>query len=436
MTIMSAIHTFEFEKGRTFVSGLFWQPLTGQPSDARNETRKLAKEMKFDLAVWRNSSVNQVGFAVQSEGVRKGVFSAAALVSKTLEVESGSSARDFLCATPIPGGRWLYVAQREGVILPDGDLIGNEDEIRARLLEDFSIGTWPLVIAPDHWAIHGAKERDFDDFLPRKNGKVIYHSWWALKPVDRFGALRGNPKKALVPLLLIAGIGYAGAYGYKTWKANKAAEEARLLAEQQAAALASNPQLAIPEHPWKKLPRARMQMNDCMKAFSQVKSMWPGNWSPQEASCANGAFTIAWKRQEHGWIEHLRAVEPNAIISRDGTTASLSLSVSSASGEDEALLDENTRVLEMQSASQKYRFTVTVSAPAAPVVMPGQENAGKPQQVQDWRELKWDAKGIALPDVTLAALDGNGFRLDKVTAVFTDGGVITWNMEGKQYVKP
>lgn len=424
--------TFELDKSKTFVSGLFWQPLSGTSADRNKETRRLATELKFDLAVWRTTTAPQVGFGALSDGLKPGLLSAAAAISKTLEIESG--ARDFLCATEIPGGRWLYVAQREGVILPDGDIIGGEDEIRSRLLSDMSLGNWPLIYAPEHWGVSGAaEERQFADFLPKKSGKNNYKKWWGLQPVDRWAALRAKPSKIIVPVIILSAIAAGGMSGYKTWQAKKIAEADRL-AEMQAAA-AGSPIKPPVEHPWKSQANARVYLASCMNAMDQVKSLWPGNWTLQDAVCANGSLTVKWKRQEYGWIEHLRAVEPNAILSSDGETALLSIPFVIAKGIDESVPKESERVLTMYGAAQEYRFAVTIISPPMSVAMPGQENANKPQ-IQDWRELKWTANGITLPpDVVLSALDGNGFRLTQARAVF-NSGIIIWNLEGMQYVQP
>lgn len=423
--------TFEIDKSRVFVSGLFWQPLSGNISDRAKETKRLANEMQLDLAVWR-TTVLQVGLGSVSDGLKPGFLSAAAAISKTLELESG--ARDFLCAAEVPGGRWIYVAQREGVILPDGDLIGGEDEIRSRLLSDLSLGEWSLVYAPEHWGVHvSAIEREFVDFLPKKAGKNDYKKWWGLRPIDRWSSLLANPSKIIAPAIIVASVVGGGLYGYKVWQNKKAAEAARI-AEMQAAA-AGTPLKPI-EHPWKSQPSAQAYLASCMKAMDQVKSLWPGNWTPQGVVCANGSLSVQWKRQEYGWIKHLKEVEPNAMLATDGESASLVLPLNpTSSGTDEKLLKESERVLAMYGVAQEYRFVVTISSLPAPVVMPGQENANQ-QPVQDWRELKWEAKGITLPpDVVLAALDGAGFRLTQTQAIFT-GGIITWNMEGTQYVQP
>lgn len=416
---------FELDKSKVFVSGLFWQPLSGAASERSKETKRLASEMKFDLAVWRTTTALQVGLGSTSDGLKPGLLSAAAAISKTLEIESG--ARNFLCATEIPGGRFLYVAQREGVILPDGDVIGGEDEIRARLLSELSLGEWPLIYAPEHWGIHeSAIERPFADFLPKKSGKNDYKKWWRLRPVDPWSSIRLKPGKIIVFVAIIAVLAAGGLYAYNEFQSRKVAEQARF------------DNISVPvkpvEHPWKNQPDAHAFLSSCTTAMGQVKSLWPGNWIPQAITCANGSLSMQWKRQEYGWIKHLQAVEPNAILEPDGETASLSIPLAFTNGTDDLLPKENERTLAMYGAAQMYRFAVMVTGLPAPVAMPGQENANHPQ-MQEWRELKWAAKDIMLPDVILSALDGKGFRITRAQAVFT-GGLIIWNMEGTQYVQP
>lgn len=419
-------NTFVLDKSKIFVSGLFWQPLSGTASERTKETKRLAEEMKFDLAVWRTTTAPQVGLGSSSDGLKPGLFSAAAVISKTLEIETG--ARDFLCAVEIPGGRWLYVAQREGVILPNGDVIGGEDEIRSRLLNDLSLGEWPLIYAPEHWGVRESTiERPFLDFLPKKSGKNDYKKWWGLRPVDPWLSLRSKPNKLIVPVVVIVFLIAAGLFAYKTHQEKKAAEQAQL------DAIAA--QVQPIEHPWKLQPAPHAFLAACTKTMQQVKTLWPGNWTPQTLTCINGSMNVLWKRQDYGWIKHLQAVEPNAMLAVDGETASLSIPLTLPAGTDEALPKENDRVLAMYGAAQIYRFVVTISGAAAPVVMPGQEHV-TPSQTQAWRELNWTAKGIMLPpDVILSALDGKGFRLKQAQAAFT-GGLIIWNMEGTQYVLP
>lgn len=428
------VHVFEIEKGKRFVAGLFWQPLSSSSrgeiasifKGAGKETCKLAEDLHMDLAVWRVAGIPHVGLGATGEGAKPGFYSAAAVISKSVEMEHGS-VRDFICATEIGDGRWLYVVQREGVIIPHGDTVGTEDEIRARLMSDTSVSSWNLVFAPEYWGIDKSIERTFEQFLPRnRHGKIQYHGWWQLRPIK---AQLARPLLGAVVAVSVM----VGAYtAYSKWQEHKAFEEAARLAALQAAQGETN---APPPPPWEGLPRAHVFWNGCFDGMRAVSSFWPGNWAPQEATCANGAFTISWRRGEHGWIDHLRTMVPEAVLSIDGTTATYSVPIEApAEGEAEALPAERERVLEMHGAGQRYGFEVVLSAPAAPPVLPGQQQG--PAPAPTWREVMWAVNGSALPpSVVLAALNGDGFRVARVSAQF-DNGLMTWTMEGSQYVQP
>lgn len=428
----SQIQTFEVGKGRQFVAGLFWQPLPGATASARKaEIEKIAEEQRFDLAVIRTTGAPQVGFGSTSDGLKQGMLSAAAVISKTVELEH--SVRNFLCATEVPGGRWLYVAQREGVLLHDGDILGAEDEIRSRLLTDQSLSDWETIFAPGHWAVTGAIEKPFVEFLPKKGGKLDYKKWWGLRPVRR--SWREIAKNYWY-LIAIVVLGLGGAYGYSRWQQYVAEQEmARLVADQAAQAAATANAPVKLEHPWKKAPRATRFAAECVATIGKVKTLWPGNWNLKDITCANGVMTVGWQRQETGWIQHLLAVEPKAVISKDGSAATLTVPMVALDGEDEAVPTENERMLAIFGGAQQFGFKVNMSSPPAPVALPGDKPNGQ-QPVKDWRELAWSVVGVSLaPEITVPAMDGNGFRINRIQAVWS-AGVMNWNMEGVQYVQP
>jgi len=422
------MNTFEV-KNATFVSGLHWQILNGKPSEFKADVRKLAKHLSYNLAVVRTTGTPHVGLASTDEGFKAGMLSAACVVSKTIEMESQS--RDFVCATLLPDGRFLYVCQWDGVITGEGDRIGSEEEIRTQMLEDLSVGkNWDLMIAPLEWAISGTVERVFEDFIPRKKGKLdLKHSWWALKSTE---VSLGGLFKKLLPMLVVVAVAGGGAIGFKKWQAQKAAEEAARLAALEQANAAS----PVIEHPWKSRPKATEVVANCSYAFGGLRTLWPGNWQPTQAICSAVAsnLTVAWKRGENGWISHLLEIEPRATVSSDGTQASMVVPMAAAKTfEDEPLVDERTRTLALYGAAQEIRASLSLTAPPEPQVLPG---AAQPQTpVTPWKELAWAVKASSLsPGVVIPALAGPGFRVTNIIAVF-NGGIITWDMEGAQYVQ-
>lgn len=424
---------FALDRGRVFIAGLFWHALIA--SDPRGEARQIAKQQSFQTAVFRmiDGKVVQAGFGSTSGGHREGMLSAAAAVSKSIEMERGP--RDFMVATKIPDNRYLYVAQRDGAIHPDGDFIGTEEEVQARVLRDQTIGNWGYIVAPAHWGILDSEERSFDSFLPRKSGdRIQYHRWWALQSIQR------KPVRTLLTLVALAGLVGGPLYGYRWHQERLAAEQAAALAE-QAAAAAGQVTVARPEHPWKKLPLARAFVAACMDGIDRIPSLAPGNWTMVELNCNGSTVGISWRRGEGGWIEHLRLVAPEVTTSADGQSASLSMPVTLPPGEsDEVVLEERQRTLALHAVAQIYRFTgLSVSAAVAPAppLLPGQQ-AGQqpPPPPPEWKEMKWSMTGTAMtPGVVADALDGPGFRMSSIKAVL-NGGSLSWSMEGTQYVAP
>ncbi len=417
--------TFEFAK-RTFVSGLFWQPLPGATARIRKaEVEKMAEEQDFDLVVLRTSGVPQAGFGAHADGVRPGMLSVAALVSKSLEVANRE--RSFLCALQVPGGKWLYVAQREGVLLHDGDMLGNEATVRARMMTDISLTEWQTIFAPKSWGITDAIERSFEDLLPKSGANFSFKSWWEVRPVRNSLLDRLKKSWPLVAAVVLLGAGYYAYSYWQQWQNEKAMAE---IAEQEAALAAARTN-AVADHPWKKQARATQFMAACDTAIDQVSTFWPGNWTPKEAVCANGALTVVWTANEHGWLEHLQAVEPKAVPALDGRSATLAVPITLKGGDNEALLNERVRTLAMIGAAQRYGFNVAVSDQSATPMLPGQAPAA-----QSWKTLKWTvANGQLPPSVVIPALDGDGFRVTQIKLAFT-GGVMNWTMEGIQYVQP
>lgn len=433
---MADTHIFTVE-GEAFALGLFWQPLSATtPAERSKEVRSLAQELSFNMAITRNSTMHCVGFAKANQAMKIGVFSAAAVVSKTLDVEL--KARDFIFVSALPDGQWAYVAQRDGVILPDGDqAFSSEDAARARLLEHMSLGDWPLVIAPSIWGINGSIERDFLEMLPRKkNGKLKVHKWWRLMPVDRRRAAVTAHAGKIALVALVAGGLIGGGMFYKKWKTER---DARLASEAAAAAavamqVGADGQIIRPENPWKTQPLAGDMVQSCLAALSGQR-VFPGNWNLSTIECAGGQLKISWQPRAGGWIKHLKEVEPTAMIAVDGSSASVTVPLPELkTGHDEAAPVQNERLVHMYSTAQAYGVTFSVNdaqAVSAPV-LPGQE-AQAPQVF--WQEIKWIADGVVLPEVVLAALDGPGFRMNAMRAKWVNGNFV-WTMEGTQYVQP
>ncbi|MBV2236074.1 MAG: type 4b pilus protein PilO2 [Sterolibacterium sp.] len=420
----SGFQTFEFGR-RTFVCGLFWQPLPGATARLRMvELQKMAEEQGFDLAVLRTSGIPQAGFGSQLDGIKPGMLSAAAMISKSLEVANRD--RSFLCAMEVPGKKWLYVAQREGVLLHDGDLLGTEEDIRGRMRTDLSLADWQTVFAPAHWGISHSVERQFEELLPKKGDKYSFKKWWEIRLIRNIwlDLIKNNPK---LHILLIALVLFFG--GYQLWEHYRLKNELEALEQKEAAEQAAR-ELAAAEQPWKKQAPAAQFVAACATALNQVNTLWPGNWTPTTASCAEGNFVLSWSRRETGQIEHLLALQPNAEVSSDGTQAKLTIPLELPAGTNETLPKERERLLTMLDFSQRYGIGLTVKDAASSAIL------GQPSLNDgSWSTLEWKiADTLLSPATILPVLDAPGLRINKIALSFGEG-TMKWTMEGMQYVQ-
>lgn len=436
-------HVFTIE-GERFVAGLLWQPLAGiTHNECTAEIKVLSDELKLDLFVIRTVTAKCAGFVRASPDIKPGVCkSAAAAVSKAVEIESGG--REFILASPVEGGGWLYVAQREGIILPDGDVVyQSEDAIRSRLLEDIALDDWGIVFAPGAWGIKNSSERTFADLLPRRaDGKLKVYDWWSLQPSRPTARqIIVKHKKMIAGVVLALLLSVAGVLYLERVKAAKMllAEQTRIQKERETEE-ANRPPPPLP--PWARQHSVSTVADACLSAFGRVR-LFPGNWTVNEARCENGFLTVTWKPNgKYGWIEHLRAIEPDATIAINGSTASISVAlllpeIKGDEWKTEQLPLEKPRLIEMYSIAQRYGVNlITSEAPVATGAtthqsMPGQVATEQPE----WKGVAWRITGML--GVAVLVADGDVSRMKSMTATLTDkrGGIYSWTIEGTQYVK-
>jgi len=418
--------TFEFGK-RTFVSGLFWQPLPGSTTKQRTaEIQKMSQEQGFDLAVLRTTGVPQVGFAAVADGVKSGMLSAAAMVSKSLEMANRD--RSFLCAIPVPGGKWLYVAQREGVLLHDGDMLSTEENVQTRMMSDLSLLEWQTVFAPSHWGVPNAIQRSFEDLLPKSGSKYSFKKWWEVRPIRRNWLTDLHVKTPIVGILTTLAIATIAYYGWQHYTTQKELEEmARKEAEEQAARAA-----AVDNQPWKKQPPAEQFIAACNHALSQVQNYWPAGWDPDNALCEKDKLVFNWTRQESGRVEYLLSAQPAASVSIDGNKASLTIPLEEIKGVNDVLPKEKERILELISVAQRYGIDFKFQT-----LQETQAVLGEPTDVAPtWQTQSWNITDFyPAPSTIIPLFDGPGFRITLIKLSFAEG-IMKWTMEGTQYAQP
>lgn len=424
---------FSFDETHQFVAGLDWIPvdwdvsregssLFRRPSE---KTLRMADQMQADLVAWRKVDTPQIAFTHTDHGVKPGTYSIAMAVADHLTKSEGL--RSFLYAAEIPDGRWIYLAQQEGVILPDSDLCDSDDVIRSRMLGDRSIGTWDAIFAPDHWGISQAQESHLAHLLPtKKNKQIQYREEWALKTL--------NPSRKGLYLGLV-GVSFLAAGGYfihAKIEADRLAEieRARILAEQAANSL--QPPAFVP--PWHSLPSPTELTHRCMSRFYNTPWLNPVGWDLGSAKCNAGGLILSWQRAPGGQLTHLLELQPNVDLSINGEAASIVLPYEGGAmpTPQEGLDSSRARQIALHSAAQKYGFSITITPIDPPPQVPGQPR--DPALDPPWNELKWEISNGNVPiGEIIDIINGPGLRVDEID-IFFNKTSISWTLKGKQYV--
>lgn len=424
---------FSFDDKHEFVAGLDWIPadwdvskegssLFRRPSE---KTLKMADQMQADLLAWRKVETPQIAFTHSEYGVKPGQYSIAMAVADYLTNTEGI--RSFLYAAEIPDGRWIYLAQQEGVILPDSDICDSDDVIRSRMLGDRSVGAWDAIYAPPHWGISQAQESILSDLLPlKKNGQIHYRDEWAIKAI--------NPSRKGVYLGLI-GISMIAAGGYfihAKLESDRLAEieRARILAEQAA----NNTQAPVFVPPWHSMASPVELTHRCMSRFYGTEWLYPSGWDLESARCNASGLLLSWQRKKGGQIAHLLELQPAVDLSINGEAASLMLPYlgDALPMPQETLESARSRQIALHGAGQKYGFSVMITPVDPPPQVPGQPR--DPALDPPWNELKWEISNMSLPiSEMIHIINGPGLRIDEIDIFFKKTS-ISWTLKGRQYV--
>lgn len=250
----------------TFAVGLFWQAAPSVAAAAR-EARIVAvkAEIGADLFALRRLGLPQFGLGTTRAGHKPKMAAIAAVLANAVPEMSWVGVFE-------ADEGWLFVSVRKGAIMPDGDaLFRSEEEARARLREDLSVGGWETVFAPEDWLITEARATTLAELC----GRV------------RDGRLTRVAATPLRPFLIAGGI-VAG--GLAAWAVLMPAEEAP-------------PQVAVPDvpvapppppPPWEGKPRGIDVVAACEAALRSV-TVLPG-YMVTQADCDGRTVSVRHSR--------------------------------------------------------------------------------------------------------------------------------------------
>lgn len=422
---MSKPSIFSFAK-QTFIAGLIWQT---QPKDSsKNELKQLAAELECDLLVRRDEPSVQYGFASSSDHdhVKKGIYSAAAVISKSMEMEGFQG--NALAALELPDGRFMIYAQRSHAILPlDGDLIGTEDEMFEVFSKHLTL-MWDQIIAPDTWGEANATFRDFASFIPSKKDKIILHNWWRLHSVNE------NPKevKYLIGGVIFALLCGGAFYAYNHFEQIRIAKEVRDKIALDAANKASikSTSLVSQPHPWASIAAPEVFVKHCREALHKTPFS-PSGWLMESFACTGGSAVAIYARQI-STVSDLKRVYPEMAVSMDGEHATLGVALILPCCEpEEDVLPKAEASLRLISFSQALRMpSKPIEVP--PPVAPPDPNSKVQPPAPDWTEFKWSYIAIGSPDDVIQGLGVPGVRIEKMSFMPLTG---VWLMEGVVYAQ-
>lgn len=277
--------------GRQWLAGMAWCSFEDAPS--KDELKEDASRLKSDwYAVRIGENAIQSGFCKPIDGLNHPgkVFSLAAMLADSKE-------QPWLGIFRIADGLWWYIAVRDGnAILPDGDIIGGESEIRAAQERHAGYTDWKYV--------EGEMEL-LSDLINEIEAKPT--------PVKSLT----SSNLPLVPIIATAAVlSLLAGGGYAWWHQKQVNEEIERVAamEKMRAAMASNKPIAVAApSPLLTTPPPDAWLHACGAIISKLPISLYG-WTFDLVSCNQTAVNVSWIRQDGATV----AKRPEGDLSVEG----------------------------------------------------------------------------------------------------------------------
>lgn len=390
--------------GKKWLVGLSWASYENHPNKV--ELREDADRLESDwVAVRDNQQIVQAGFCPAIEGMKRPVK-----LASLGAYLADSHEQPWLGTFKIADNLWWYLAVRDGhAILPNGDIIGDEQEVVAARENHSGFMDWNYI--------EGGLD-DLERFLTDIDAKPTM-----AKSLSS-GAISGA-SLSVITITIAALIGG----GYYYWQEKQLQEAQAILQAQQAmkAQLEAGKPLPPAPSPLISTPLPNEWLNACKQIiYKQPLSLY--GWELDKVMCDPVSTHIYWLRKTGATV----AERPDGILSAEGDSIDQTIDLQNIhNSEVDDSIDLEEAKLALRAWAQSAEFTLSINN-TSPVVLPGAE------------PLK-DTNGNLLPaprpqtsftlDLSVSPLNLDfssvpGLRLSKIN---TSGS--TWHVEGTLYGK-
>lgn len=417
-------------KGKTFVAGLTWLMIPGIDKKAISaQVQKTGKNINAEFVCQLTDNLVGYGLVNDTNPVAEGFVSIAAIVSNFAKSNDwGSTFCSVFELAEVGENNWLCITQIDGVIAPDGDVVGNEDFIRTKLLQFCAEQQNCKIICPDSWSQIGSEHVLLIETFLRKGKKYLFTNNVLLSYVHKSFYRVIRPYLPYASILVVM----LGCFiGWQKYKSNIL--HAKMIALEQARISALRNKKPEFGKPWEDQELAKDIAIDCESIINKT-DIWPSNWEFVNAKCDSGKVQFNWKRNEGSIYSPLITEYPNIQFDGDAKTASLQVIRNVSHKKNVEVLPTFNRIeMDFRVLAQEYGITFNLNNGGIPNIQPDVQ-AQTPDMAPPWKVINFTVGPTTIdPQEIVKILGRPGFRIDAI--VFAQNtGVFYWTISGKQYV--
>lgn len=384
---------------RRWLAGMTWSSFEDAPSKA--ELKEDAERLGASWTCVRiGESAIQAGFCAPLDSKKPSrLYSLAAMLADSRE-------QPWLGIFKIEDGVWWYIAVRDGhAILPDGDVIGGEEEIHAARERHAGYTDWKYI--------------DGDITLLETLIKEV-----DAKPTPVRSLSGGN--LPAIPLLISAMVlASALGSGYWWYQKQQAQERERLeaMAKMRAQMAVNQPVIVLPS-PLLTTPRPNDWLAACGNAILEMPLSQNG-WTLDQVYCDTASAIIYWMLKDGATV----ANKPDGKLSDEGNTVDqvIELVELRAAGNNDAI-DLSDAKLALRAWAQAANFTLAMNEAAPVPTLPGATRTPEKTDAPVPRPQATVALDISVSPFDMDVSTIPGLRLTSLRS--SEKG---WHLEGVLY---